>query len=111
MTWELRVSRLAENDIEHVLAWTWAHFGEQQYIEYRELIRAALIEIAQEPHNIRAKRRPEIHPEACTMHVARPGKPARHFVLYRCSHNDVVEIDRLLHDSMDIERHLPEDYR
>jgi toxin ParE1/3/4 len=34
----------------------------------------------------------------------------RHFLLYRVAGN-VVEIGRVLHDSMELDLHLPEEYR
>jgi toxin ParE1/3/4 len=37
-------------------------------------------------------------------------KEPRHFLLYRCR-GDVIEIARILHDSRDLARHCPEDYR
>lgn len=34
----------------------------------------------------------------------------RHFLLYRTMLPDLVDIDRVLHDAVEIERHLPPDY-
>ena len=38
-------------------------------------------------------------------------KNPRHFLLYRTRSTGRVEIGRVLHDSMDFEHQLPEDYR
>jgi hypothetical protein len=35
----------------------------------------------------------------------------RHFLLYRGTESAVVEIGRVLHDSMELKQHVPEEYR
>jgi toxin ParE1/3/4 len=35
----------------------------------------------------------------------------RHFLLYRVTESKIVEIGRVLHDSMDFQSNLPEEYR
>ena len=35
----------------------------------------------------------------------------RHFLLYRVTEPGMVEISRVLHDSMELKAHLPEEYR
>jgi toxin ParE1/3/4 len=71
------------------------------------LIREALSDIVARPLMPPAKPSPEIHSSARTFHIARKGKSARHFFLYRVVSEEVVDIGRLLHDSMDLRRHLP----
>jgi len=47
-----------------------------------------------------------------TLHVARHGRRGRHFVVFRVgreSDHGVIEVLRLLHDSMDLQRHLRSD--
>ena len=89
------------------MAFTLEQFGPKQHKRYQQIIGNALAEIAADPEDIHAKRRPEIHPQARTMHLARQGRPARHFFLYRVVNDQFVDIGRLLHDSMEIRRHLP----
>ena len=55
-----------------------------------------------------AKARDEIAPGVCTLHVARHGRKGRHFVVFRVAEGKIVEVLRLLHDSMDLARHVPE---
>ena len=107
MTWELRLSHAAERDIEDVLLWTYSEFGESQYERYKAIIAERLEELANNPDHPLAKTRPEIHTDARTMHLARVGVNARHFFLFRVIGDDVVEVGRLLHDSMDLPEHLP----
>ena len=38
-------------------------------------------------------------------------KEPRHFLLYRRREDGAVEVARILHESRDLERHLPEQYR
>ena len=43
------------------------------------------------------------------LHVARRGRQGRHFVLYRAdsqAETPVIDVLRLLHDSMDLPRHV-----
>lgn len=42
-----------------------------------------------------------------TLHAARNGHKARHFVVFRVAEGQILEVLRLLHDSMDLARHLP----
>ena len=53
--------------------------------------------------------RDEIHPGLRSLHVARQGRRGRHFVLYRGNEVGSVDIVRILHDTMDLVRHLPSD--
>lgn len=107
MKYKLRFSRQAVQDIADVLAFTAEQFGQGQRQRYQQIIGQALAEIADDPENMHARRRPEIHAEARTMHLARRGRPARHFLLYRVTSDQFVDIGRLLHDSMELRRHLP----
>lgn len=105
---KLRFSKHAVQDIADVLGYTLTQFGEQKFREYQELIRKALTDIAANPDLAQAKHRPELHVDARTFHIARPGKRARHFFIYRVK-GEFIDIARLLHDSMDLRRHLPDD--
>jgi toxin ParE1/3/4 len=106
----LRFSREAVRDIEEALAYTREQFGERKFEQYRDLIQEALARIAADPDNPQARRRPEIHPDARTLHLARRGKRARHYLLYRVAADGHVDVGRLLHDSMELKRHLPEGF-
>jgi toxin ParE1/3/4 len=110
MKYALRFSTKAVRDISEVLDFTVQQFGEKQRGIYQQIVRDALEELAADPENPRSKRRPEIHPDARTMHLARRGKRARHLFLYRIKNSRFVDIARLLHDSMEIRRHLPPDF-
>ncbi len=110
MRLRLRFSQQAVQDIEDVLAYTLGHFGQRRHEQYKLLIRQALAEIASRPNAPPARHRPEIHADARTFHIARAGKRARHFFLYRVIEGQSIDIGRLLHDSMDLQRHLPDGF-
>jgi toxin ParE1/3/4 len=65
--------------------------------------------------------RPEIAAHCRTYHLFFSRKSAgragdrvrrpRHFLLYRATESGAVEIGRVLHDSMELKAHLPEEYR
>lgn len=97
----------ADAQIVDVLHFTLEEFGERKYLEYRELIGLALQTLETSP--AAGKCRPDIHPDAWTYHIARPGRRARHMFLYRIC--DVVEIARFLYDAMDLSRQRPREWR
>ncbi len=45
-----------------------------------------------------------------TLHVARQGRKGRHFVAFSVSEGHINNVLRLLHDSMGLATHLPEDH-
>ena len=49
-------------------------------------------------------------PDVWVRPIRKPGQHARHVLIYRVTTDGTIDIARLLHDAMDIERHLPEDY-
>lgn len=97
----------ADAQIVDVLEFTRERFGDAKYLEYRELIRIALFTLAATPTAGRA--RPDIHADAWTFHIGRPGRKARHLFLYRI--RDVVEIAGFLYDAMDLPRQRPPQWK
>jgi plasmid stabilization system protein ParE len=89
-----------------VLGHTFERFGEAKYLEYRELIGLALTALEVAP--AQGKRRPGLHPDAWSYHIARPGRRARHLFLYRI--RDAVEIASFLYDAMDLPRQRPREW-
>jgi toxin ParE1/3/4 len=58
------------------------------------------------PDVLGARAREDIQPGIRPLHVARQGRAGRHFVVFRATGSD-IDVLRLLHDSMDLPRHLP----
>ena len=115
------ISPAAQVDIETILAWTHEHFGERARMRYEALLMRAIQEVSANPVLTGSHSRPEIAVDARTYDLfhSRNHVPAalgrvkqpKHFLLYRVRGEGQVEIGRVLHESMDLARHLPDDYR
>ena len=108
--WTVRLSAAAEADYQKILRWTVENFGTAQARHYTDTLSSAMKALSAGPAIIGAKGRPEIGNNIRTFHVARNGRKGRHFVMFRVGNirgRDVIDVLRLLHDSMDLERHLP----
>jgi toxin ParE1/3/4 len=108
--WTVRLTVAAEDDFEQILRWTAGQFGDAQARTYAETLSAALSELAASPTVIGAKKRDDILKGFFTLHVARKGRKGRHFIMFRVGrapNHHVIEVLRLLHDAMDLPRHLP----
>jgi toxin ParE1/3/4 len=105
--WRVRLSVAAELDFANILRWTAENFGSRQARLYRDALIQAIGELANGPEVAGSKARDEIMRELRTLHVARWGRHGRHFLLYRAVPGRVIEIGRILHERMDLRRHLP----
>jgi toxin ParE1/3/4 len=118
---QYRLAPRAEHDIEAILEWTYEHFGNKVRTRYEALLAKAILDVAEEPERAGSHTRPEIAARVRTYHLRHSrdrvdtviGKvrDPRHFLLYRSKDDGRVEIGRVLHDSVDLMRHLPDDYR
>lgn len=102
--WRIRLTGPAHRDFADILRWTRTNFGAQQAQAYRELLLAALAALGDGPDIPGSKLRGDILQGARTLHIQRPG---RHFLLYRPAEGNSLEILRILHDAMDLARHVP----
>ena len=108
--WTVRLTAAAEADFEEILRWTADQFGEAQARIYAETISAALNDLAAGPTGVGTRKRDDILKGIFTLHVARKGRNGRHFVMFRVGRapdGKLIEVLRLLHDAMDLQRHLP----
>lgn len=105
--WSVRLGHRAEADYLEVLAWTTKTFGKGQADSYAETITLALEALRDGPEIPGAMARDEIQPGIKTLHVARQGRKGRHLVVFRVSAGQTIDVLRLLHDSMELARHLP----
>lgn len=108
--WTVRLSVAAETDFRQILRWTVDHFGSAQGRIYADTLSTALKALCAGPSILGVKERPEIGCNIWTLHVARNGRKGRHFIMFRITHaqdGKVIDVLRLLHDSMDLERHMP----
>ncbi len=108
--WTVRLTAAAEADFQEILRWTLAQFGEVQARAYAATLSAALEALTDGPTVSGARQRHDIAKGLSTLHVARKGRKGRHFVMFRIGNDpgcEVIEVLRLLHDAMDLQRHLP----
>ena len=92
-----------------ILRWTAQRFGHAQARIYGETLTRAIQALTDGPYVAGSRRRDEISKGFMTLHVARVGRRGRHFVLYRiagASEPSTIDVLRLLHDSMDLVRHV-----
>ena len=101
----------AQHDIENALAWSRERFGARAAIRYRSLIKQAIRDVATDPERAGSRKRPELGPRIWSYHLQFTNsavKRPRHFLIYRRDKTR-LELIRLLHDSRDLEQHLPPD--
>jgi toxin ParE1/3/4 len=106
--WKLKISSTAAKDYQAILDWTRVRFGVRQTGVYAKVVESAFHELYQGPDVAGVKWRPELGPGIASLHVARNGFKGRHLVIFRVAaeqDNAVIEVLRLLHDSMDLQRH------
>ena len=105
--WRVRLGAAAELDFANILKWTAEHFGARQSRIYRDTLVRAIGEFADGPEVAGSKPRSEIMAGLRTLHIARRGRRGSHFLMYRAAPNGTIEIVRILHDRMDLQRHIP----
>lgn len=105
--WRVRLTQSAEHDFFNILRWTAAHFGKPQARVYEAMLRDTLKALAAGPDTVGCRARPEIGAGIAGLHVARQGRKGRHLVIFRAhAAVSMIEVLRILHDSMDLARHL-----
>ena len=109
--WPIRITAAAENDLQDILRWTVVQFGTTQARIYADTITSAITHLADGPNVSGVKARDDIAHGMFTLHVARINRKGRHFLIFRVDSDgeqQVIDILRILHDSMDIARHVPQ---
>jgi toxin ParE1/3/4 len=108
-----RISHAATADIVDILAWSHDQFGEQARQRYEKLIATAIRDVVTDPTRSGSIDRPELGDGVRSWHlrgsrhrtagdvVRRP----RHLLVYRID-NDILVIGRILHDAMELRRHI-----
>ncbi|MFZ5915108.1 MAG: type II toxin-antitoxin system RelE/ParE family toxin [Pseudomonadota bacterium] len=108
--WQVRLADAAEKDFREIIRWTLQQFGETQAAAYARTLSAALVSLSEGPGVSGTRPREEIGKGIFTLHVARNGARGRHFIVFREGRGKdgkIIEVLRILHDSMDLARHLP----
>ena len=107
VVWTVRLAAQAEDDFADIVTWAAQTFGEMQAETYAETMTLAIEALHDGPDPLGAKARDDIEPGIRTLHVARQGRNGRHFVVFREAQNQCIDVLRLIHDSMDLARHIP----
>jgi len=105
--WRVRLGAVAELDFANIVKWTTENFGARQSRVYQKALVQAIGELAEAPDVAGSKTRDEIMPGLRTVHVARHGWRGSHFLMCRVTPKTTIEIVRILHGTMDLQRHLP----
>jgi toxin ParE1/3/4 len=118
--YRLRLSALAEQDIEEILSHSEAYFGERARLRYETLLEAGLQQIAADPNRAAVRLREDLGPGILTYHLlyarehARTDhgtvKRPRHLLVFRICSSTLVDVGRVLHDAMELSAHLPTEY-
>ena len=108
LQWEVVLSQQAEWDFREILQWTGEQFGKRQVEVYRETLISALVALESGPGVWGARPRRDLGPGISLLSVARGGRKGRHFVVFRALKPGSLAVLRILHDSMDLPRHLPD---
>jgi toxin ParE1/3/4 len=107
--WRVRLSVAAKLDFANILKWTTENFGARQSQNYRKALIQAIGELAAGPDVAGSKAQDEIMRGLHTLHVARRGRRWSHFLMYRIAERRTIEIIRILHEKMDLQRHVSPD--
>ncbi len=103
--WKVRVGVEAEKDFVRNLKYTAETFGERQASIYKAKLTDAIAALESGPDAPGSVSRDEILPSLRSLHVARHRRGGRHYVSRHTGH--VIEVVRILHDAMDLARHIP----
>lgn len=108
--WSVRLTAAADSDFQNIIAWTLEQLGDAQARIYAETLSAALEALTDGPELAGVRERNDITKGLFALHVAREGRKGRHFVIFRIAagrDQQWIEVLRLLHDAMDLPRHVP----
>ncbi|THV20712.1 type II toxin-antitoxin system RelE/ParE family toxin [Peteryoungia ipomoeae] len=115
---KVRLSAEADADLLDILTRTYAEYGSDALLRYELLIVTALSDVAVSHRRSGLVARPEFGPGIHSYHLRHSWERARHptgivrrprhFILYRQLLPELIGVGRILHDVMEVERHLPE---
>ena len=105
--WTVRLVAVSERDYLEVIKRSAQDFGPLQAEVYAETCALALDALRKKgPKAVGVKQREEIGPGIFALHVARLKRKASHFLVFRVLEIRTIEVLRILHDRMDLARHI-----
>ncbi len=107
-SWTVRLVAASEQDFLEIIKKKSAEdFGRLQAQTYAQTLALAIDALGDDgPETIGARERTEIGLGIFTLHAARRKRKASHFLVFRTVAPRTVEILRILHDRMDLARHV-----
>ncbi len=113
----LTITHPARSDLIDIRTYTIDRYGRAGADAYDALLKQAIRDVWEDPYRPGSQERPEIGANIRSYHsalsrerAASTVKSPRHFVLYFLPHDDEVAISRVLHDSRDLARHVPDEH-
>ena len=107
--WRIGLSLAAQRDFTDIIDWTVDRFGAGQAVRYAESIKAALDKLATGPDAIGSRVGARLPTGLRILPISRRGVRARHLLIFRVVGPTEIEIVRILHEAMDIARHVEEE--
>lgn len=107
--WRVRLGAVAKKDFARILKYTKDSLGERQAAVYKAALLKTIAKLAAGPDTSGSHAREDLGPQMRTLHVARDGRRAPHLLVYRASSDEVIEILRILHERMDLPRHVADE--
>lgn len=95
---EYRITRLANQDLNRIWEYTFKKWSLQQADKYYDLLVESFNEIEIDPNS--GKNYEGVEPKLRGLRVG------KHIVFFELIDKDIVEINRILHQSMDIKKRL-----
>jgi toxin ParE1/3/4 len=105
--WKVRLASQAGLDFSEIITWTVKNSGGPQAETYAEPLTLAIEALHDWPEQLGAKARDDIEPGIRTLHVVRQGRSGRYFLVLSAAKDHYIDVLRLLHDWMDLARHIP----
>ena len=112
---KLNLTDRAGQDLDAIYAYTEERYSQRQADQYEQLLSQSLKDIQHDPYRPESKDRTDIGSGLRSLHTrhstSRSGtevKNPRHVVIYYLPNEDQITVSRILHDSMDVQRHISE---
>ncbi|MGI3899856.1 MAG: type II toxin-antitoxin system RelE/ParE family toxin [Janthinobacterium lividum] len=106
-SWTARTTAAAQRDFADIVERSGRTFGPAQARRYRVLLIDALVALQSGPRPLGSFGRDAIAPGFRVLPMSRAGRRGRHLLVYRPVGPDIIEVVRILHDRMDLARHIP----
>jgi toxin ParE1/3/4 len=106
--WKVRLSAAARRDFAEIIRWTTRTFGEPQARRYGDAINRVLGQLVAGPELPGSRARPDLGSQVRVVAIARQGRRASHLLVYRSAARSELEVIRIVHDAMDMARHVPD---